>query len=109
NELWNNFSVGEHIGHPEIFYFHQQPTGKISRPGDFIDECERHSKISRFQGRTSRGHNSNTSALHDFGGLIDFDFESATPASEFLPLRLELSPHPPLSPRGGERIKVRGR
>src|SRR6266480_1734488 len=75
DEFRNNFSVSEYIGHPEISYFHKEPAGKISRPGNFIDEGEWHSKISRFQSRASRSHNSNICPLHDFGRLTQLYLE----------------------------------
>src|SRR5437879_13433293 len=103
NELWNNLFIGEHVRHAEILYFHQKPSGEIRRPGNFVDKRERHPKIGRFQGRASRSNNSDVSALPDFGSLTDLDVKHSTR------LRFLVTPHPPLSPRRGERIKVRGR
>src|SRR6266487_1882056 len=108
NEFRDNFFIGEHVGHAEIFYFYEKSTGEISRPRNFIDKHERHSKVSRFQRCASGSNNSNKRALHDFGGMISFDFESATPASELSILWFQTSLLPPFSPRRGERIKVRG-
>src|SRR5260370_16927213 len=98
NELRNNFFIGEDVRHTEIFHFDEKSPSEISRPGNFINEREGHSKISRLQCRASGSNNSDKSTLHNFGGLADFDFESATPASDFSTFRVEISPHPSLSP-----------
>src|SRR5439155_19725361 len=75
NEFRNNFFIGEHIRHAEIFYFYEKPPGEIRRPGNFVDQHERHSKISRFQRRASGSNNSNISVLHHFGRLADLDLK----------------------------------
>src|SRR5947207_834458 len=103
NELWNNLFIGEQVRHAEILYFHQKPSGEIRRPGNFVDKRERHPKIRRFQCRASRSNNSDVSALHDFSSLTDLDVKHSAR------LRFLVTPHPPLSPRRGERIKVKRR
>src|SRR5438477_10360685 len=51
NEFRNNFFIGEHVRHAEIFYFYEQPCGEIRRPFYFVDQHESHSAISRCQRR----------------------------------------------------------
>jgi len=56
-------------------HFNQKPPGQICRPGNFVDQRERHPKISAFQCRASGSNNSDKRVLHDFGSLADFDPE----------------------------------